>query len=113
MKNGLLFFLLIWFQVTSFQLAEAQLKIMPLGDSITQGEISVVVQNQSLLSQIDATKISYRADGAMGILMDSNGGYRLTLEQMLLDMGWDLELVGQRTDGGGHHEGYPAPYRDQ
>lgn len=91
-----------------FWRAEAQLKIMPLGDSITQGEISVVVQNQILLSQIDTTKISYRADGAMGILMDSNGGYRLVLEQMLLDMNWDLEMVGQRTQGGGHHEGYPG-----
>ncbi|MCI0495816.1 GDSL-type esterase/lipase family protein [candidate division KSB1 bacterium] len=108
MKNELLLFLLIWFQFTSSHPAEAQLKIMPLGDSITQGEISVVMENQSLLSQIDASKISYRADGAMGILMDSNGGYRLTLEQMLLEMSWDLEMVGQRTEGGGHHEGYPG-----
>ncbi|HEX9975411.1 MAG TPA: GDSL-type esterase/lipase family protein, partial [bacterium] len=106
LKQGLLFFLVISVPFIPFQLAEAQLKIMPLGDSITQGEISVVPQNQGLLSQVDASKISYRADGAMGILMDSNGGYRLTLEQMLLDMSWDLEMVGQRTEGGGHHEGY-------
>lgn len=107
MKKWLLFFV-ISIGFIPFRLAEAQLKIMPLGDSITQGEISVIVQNQTLLSPIDATKISYRADGALGILMDSQGGYRLTLEQMLLDMGWDLAMVGQRTQGGGHHEGYPG-----
>ena len=108
LKKELLFFLVTSVLFIPFHFANAQLKIMPLGDSITQGIISVVAQNQSWLSQVDAERISYRADGAMGILMDSNGGYRLTLEQMLLEMGWDLEMVGQRTEGGGHHEGYPG-----
>jgi len=81
---------------------------MPIGDSITQGELNAISQNQLLLKTIDRSRISYRADGAPGILMEGNGGYRLYLEQMLIDMSWDIEMVGQRTEGGGHHEGYPG-----
>ena len=89
-------------------LAGAQLKIMPLGDSITQGVINYVSQVQSLSQSVAEKQISYRADGARGVLIAGSGGYRLVLEQMLVGMNWDVQMVGQRTDGGGYHEGYPG-----
>ncbi len=102
------------------QIAWSQLKIMPLGDSITQGVINLAVENtknstiitqQSMLTHEDSTR-GVRPDGTQGILGDGNGGYRRVLDQMLKNAGWDLEMVGQRHVGGGDHEGYPGYMSD-
>lgn len=98
----LLFFFLI--STAAF----SQLKILPLGDSITQGEI-LVVDQQNPAPPYKASRLQgFRADGAHGVLAAGNGGYRLSLQEMLDEMGWDSEMVGRRTEGGGHHEGYPG-----
>lgn len=86
----------------------AQLKIMPLGDSITQGELLVTDTSQPIPIYKPDGRRGLAADGRHGILAAGDGGYRLPLEQMLAGMGWDFEMVGQRTEGGGHHEGYPG-----
>ncbi|MBN2090756.1 T9SS type A sorting domain-containing protein [candidate division KSB1 bacterium] len=84
----------------------AQIKLMPLGDSITLGELLVVTQSTyNLKYKADGLR-GYRADGAAGTLEAGNGGYRTPLFQMLVDAGWDLEMVGRNTEGGGNHEGY-------
>lgn len=86
----------------------SQVKILPLGNSITQGKLLVVSQDTKKLTYKPDRYRGLRADGAHGILASGSGGYRLPLEQMLYDSGWDLEMVGRRTEGGGHHEGYPG-----
>ncbi len=85
----------------------AQLKIMPLGDSITQGELQIFNSDPPEGYHTNQRLIGPRADGAQGIL-DSNGGYRIPLEQILIDVGWDVNMVGDRDLGGGYHEGYPG-----
>ena len=98
-------FLLLCLTLFIYNCVKAQIKIMPLGDSITQGKLYMVEANSPLL-KFNTGELC--ADGTEGSLNPGIGGYRLVLEQMLLDMGWDIEMVGQRTEGGGHHEGYPA-----
>ncbi len=89
-----------------FSPSPAQIKLMPLGDSITLGELLVVTQSTyNLKYKADGLR-GYRADGATGVLAAGNGGYRAPLFQMLVDAGWDLEMVGRNTEGGGNHEGY-------
>lgn len=112
-KRSFLFFSFI---LSFVQIAWSQLRIMPLGDSITQGVINLAIENtmtgnyiskQTLLTHEDSLQ-GLRLDGTRGILGDGNGGYRLVLEQMLKNTGWDLEMVGQRHVGGGNHEGHPG-----
>ncbi|MBN2093256.1 carboxypeptidase regulatory-like domain-containing protein [candidate division KSB1 bacterium] len=112
-RNLLLFYAFVAFL---YQIAWSQLKIMPLGDSITQGIINLAAESvhssqifaePATLTHADTTH-GLRHDGTRGILGDGNGGYRLVLEQMLNAAGWDLKMVGQRHAGGGNHEGYPG-----
>ncbi|MBD3289895.1 DUF4038 domain-containing protein, partial [candidate division KSB1 bacterium] len=98
------------FLVTSIALTEpafGQLKIMPLGDSITQGELQIFNSDPPKAYHSNERLIGPRADGALGIL-ETNGGYRIPLTQILADAGWDLDMVGERDFGGGNHEGYPG-----
>ncbi len=84
----------------------AQIKLMPLGDAITLGELLVDDQSTDNLKYKADGLRGYRADGAAGTLAVGNGGYRAPLFQGLVDAGWDLEMVGRNTEGGGNHEGY-------
>ena len=102
--------ILILLPLTALQ---SQLKIMPLGDSITQGVISTANKNFSpVQNEVDGT-YDYQKNVALGFLAPGNGGYRFVLEQMLIDMDWDVEMVGQLTEGGGYHEGYPGYTTDE
>ncbi len=112
-RNLLIFYTFFAFL---YQIAWSQLKIMPLGDSITQGVINLAAESvhssqifaePATRTHADTTR-GLRHDGTRGILDDGNGGYRLILEQMLNAAGWDLKMVGQRHAGGGNHEGYPG-----
>lgn len=105
-KNTILFVIILFLFSAS---AQAQLKIMPLGDSITQGELLVTSSTgQPIPFYKPDRRRGLTADGKRGVLAAGNGGYRLPLEDMLAEMGWDFEMVGRRTQGGGHHEGYPG-----
>jgi len=107
-KNIKFLYIVVMLALIPFTAVQSQLKIMPLGDSITQGVDSTAVLNSSLLKyEIDGT-LDYKSNVISGALAPGSGGYRLDLEQMLLDMDWDVEMVGQLTEGGGHHEGYPG-----
>jgi len=103
-------FLCFFFILCSFlaQPVSAQLRILPLGDSITQGELMIIDENAPPPLYKPNGLRGLRADGAMGVLDEGQGGYRLPLEQMLIEMGWDFQMVGRRTEGGGNHEGYPG-----
>jgi len=77
-----LFFALFSLSTTVF----AQLKILPLGDSITIGEV-----------------------GSAGYT-SPRGGYRWRLEDRLQAAGYNFDFIGSQWDAGwaqdGHHEGY-------
>lgn len=102
----------------------AQVRIMPLGNSITQGVMRETADQVRIVNQLKNQPATLQSSGFNGknrnwlegapavgfggVLAAGNGGYRLKLAQMLFETGWDVEFVGQRTEGGGNHEGYPG-----
>ena len=107
MKNRLWLLLFIAF-ICKYNSIHAQLKIMPLGDSITEG-----VLLSANLSYPDGTNKNnpeqgLTPDGYTGSLMSGSGGYRMHLRQYLYNLDWDSYMVGQKHDIAGHYEGYPG-----
>ncbi|MCK5740032.1 DUF4038 domain-containing protein, partial [bacterium] len=84
----------------------SQLKIMPLGDSITKGELMVLSENKPNPGYIADKALGYHISGAGGTLDEGNGGYRSYLSEMLQLLGWDFQLVGELSDAAGAHEGH-------
>jgi len=111
MKTGyslIISFLLIAAILGEVDVASGQLKIMPLGDSITDGvmlmESGIVTSFQDEKNELPVLS----PNGNSGVLLSSTGGYRVRLGQLLNDMGWDFDFVGRQHDVGGDHEGYPG-----
>jgi len=86
----------------------AQLRIMPLGDSITQGKLFLATEKVPPIAYASNRTNGYDERAIEAFLSPGNGGYRFVLEQILINLEWDVEMVGQRTEGGGNHEGYPG-----
>jgi lysophospholipase L1-like esterase len=88
------------------ELVNAQLKIMPLGDSITEGVMRMMnPTGTKTLSKIAGLE-GLTPEGVCGVLTSGEGGYRTRLGQLLNDKNWDFEFVGRKYDVGGYHEGY-------
>ena len=94
---------ILLFFTTSIQ---AQLKIMPLGDSITKGEIMLLSENAPEPNYIADEILGYHISGASGTIGDGDGGYRPYLSEMLQLLGWDFQFVGELLDAAGAHEGH-------
>lgn len=108
MKNKLWPLLLFIAFILKYNSIYAQLRIMPLGDSITEG-----VLLSANLSYPDGTNKAHpeqglTPEGFSGSLMSGSGGYRIHLKQFLYNLNWDSYMVGQKYDIGGHYEGYPG-----
>ncbi|MBD3288531.1 hypothetical protein GF337_06970, partial [candidate division KSB1 bacterium] len=88
--------------------ANAQLKIMPLGDSITEGVLLAANPNYPDGTNKANPEQGLSPEGFTGSLMSGSGGYRIHLKQYLYNLNWDSYMVGQRHDVAGYHEGYPG-----